>query len=63
MQISVAVTYKEKGDDIACADLYPKFLANCTRFGNGYQGEGLGACVEDSVNDCPQERSPPLTWT
>ena len=65
IHIAVAVTFKEKmgPDSIACADSYPNYIENCKRFGNGYQGEGLGACVEDNVSDCPQERSPPLTWT
>ena len=60
----VAVTLREKNgpNSIACADLFPKYLANCKRFGNGY-GEGLGACVKDDVDECPPERTPPLTWT
>jgi len=61
---AVAVTFKEKYGpaSISCADMFPKYLPHCKHYGNGYYGEGLGACVKDDVDDCPPERTPPLTW-
>jgi len=61
---AVAVTWKEKYGpaSISCADLFPKYIPHCKRYGHGYAGEGLGACVKDDVNVCPPERTPPLTW-
>ena len=60
----VAVTFKEKygPGSISCADMFPKYLPHCKHYGNGYYGEGLGACVKDDVDDCPPKRTPPLTW-
>ena len=60
----MAVTFKEKygPENISCADMFPKYLPGCKHYGNGFNEQGLGACVENDVDDCPRERTPPLFY-
>ena len=52
----VAVTFAETQgpDNRKCADLFPFYKPGCKFYGNGQNGEGLGACVEDDTSPCPQ---------
>ena len=53
----MAVTFAEtQGPDRRqCADLFPVYKPGCKFYGNGQNGEGLGACVSDATSPCPQE--------
>ena len=53
----VAVTFAntQGPDNIQCADLFPFYKPGCKKYGDGENGEGLGACVEDDTSPCPQD--------
>ena len=52
-----AVTFAETQgpDNRKCADLFPVYKPGCKFYGNGQNGEGLGACVKDDTSPCPQD--------
>jgi len=61
---AVAVTLRERyGPDskaVQCGDLYPFYKKGCKHYGNGNDGNGLGACVTSDAYPCPPERQPPV---
>ena len=52
----MAVTFAntQGPDNIQCADLFPFYKPGCKKYGDGENGEGLGACVKNEYWPCPQ---------